>query len=225
MPYGMITGLVQTKTPDGRLVYDSDGAPLTDGNYYILGNGVPKFTGGLNNNVSWKSFNLGVLFDFKYGGQIYSGTNVRMTEAGYTKQTLQGRAGEAPLTVKGAIQTGTDGSGNAVYSDFSKTLTPGEAQNYWSQLGERSENKFVYDASFIKLRQLTFGYSIPRSILSKTPIQGATLSIVARNLACLYKKTPNIDPESTYTSSNAQGLDYFGMPPTRTYGFNLKVTF
>ena len=225
MPYSMITGLVQSKTPDGKLVYDSDGAPLSDGNYYILGNGVPKFTGGLNNAVTFKSFTLGVLVDFKYGGQIYSGTNVRQLEGGFTKETLQGRLGEAPLTVTGAIQTGTDGTGKAIYADFTKTLTPGEAQNYWSQLGERAENKFVYDASFIKLRQLTFGYSIPKSILGKTPFQFVTLSFVARNLATLYKKTPNIDPESSYTSSNAQGLDYYGMPPTRTYGFNLRVTF
>ena len=220
----MITGLVQTKTPDGKLVYDSDGAPQSDGNYYVLGNGVPKFTGGLNNSVSFKSFNLGALIDFKYGGQIYSGTNVRQTEGGFTKQTLQGRDGEAGLTVTGAIQTG--GTAEApIYSDFTKTLTPGEAANYWGWLGERAEDKFVYDASFIKLRQITFGYSIPKSVLSKTPFQTLTLSVVARNLAILYKKTPNIDPESSYTSSNAQGLDYFGMPPARTYGFNLRASF
>ncbi len=224
-PFGELTGLVQRKTPDGRLVYDSDGAPLTDGNYYDLGNGVPKFTGGLNNTITWKSVSLGVLIDFKYGGQIYSGTNVRLTEWGYTKQTLAGRDGEAPLTVTGAIQTGTDASGNAVYSDFTKTLAPGEAQNYWSQLGERAENKFVYDASFIKLRQLTLGYSIPKSVLSKTPFQTVMISFVARNLGILMKHTPNIDPEATYTSSNAQGLDYFGMPPTRSYGANVRLTF
>ena len=224
-PYGMITGQVQMKTPDGRPVYNSDGAPLTDGNYYVLGNGVPKFTGGLNNSVTYKQFNLGVLIDFKYGGQIYSGTNVRMTEGGFTKQTLQGRNGEAPLTVTGAIQTGVDGSGNPVYADFSKSLSAGEAQNYWGNFGERAEDKFVYDASFVKLRQLTFGYTIPRAMLTKLPFQAVTLSVVARNLAILYKKTPNIDPESSYTSSNAQGLDYFGMPPTRTYGFNLRMTF
>ena len=129
------------------------------------------------------------------------------------------------MTVTGAIQTGIDVNGNAVYSDFTRTLTPGEAQNYWNGYGATVEDKFVYDASFIKLRQLTFGYTIPKSILGKTPFKTLTLSVVSRNLALLYKKTPNIDPESSYTSSNAQGLDYFGMPPTRTYGFNLKMTF
>jgi hypothetical protein len=224
-PFGMLTGLMQRRSDDGQLVYDADGAPLTDSKYYNLGNGVPNFTGGLNNSITYKQINLSVLIDFKAGGQIYSGTNVRMTGAGFTKQTLQGRDGEAPLTVNGVIQTGSDGSGKPIYAPFSKTLTPGEAQNYWSQLSNRAQERFIYDASFIKLRQITLGYSLPKAILSKTPFINLTLSLVARNLAILYKKVPNIDPESSYTSSNAQGLDYFGMPATRSYGFNLRAIF
>lgn len=225
-PYGMITGQTQLRDPkSGLLVYDANGAPLTDGSYNILGNGVPDFTGGLNNSVTYKQLNLSFLIDFKSGGDIYSGTNVVMTQNGFTKQTLQGRAGEAPLTITGVVQDGTDGSGNPLYKPMTKTLTPGEAQNYWSQLGTRAAEQFVYDASFIKLRQITLGYNLPKKFFNKTPIQNLMLSVVARNLAILYKKTPNIDPESSYTSSNSQGLDYFGMPATRTYGFNLRATF
>jgi hypothetical protein len=155
-----------------------------------------------------------------------------MTQAGFTKQSLIGREGEAPLVLEGVIQSvGTDGkpvvdsNGDPVYEPFSKTYTPGEAQNYWNLLGERSSDRFIYDASFIKLRQITFGYSLPRQLLSKTPFQNLTVSFVGRNLAILFKNADNIDPESSYTSNNAQGLDYFGMPATRSYGFNLKATF
>ncbi len=224
LPYGYITGNIQDRAPDGRLIYDINGTPQTDGKYYQLGTGVANFTGGFNNNITYKSFSLGILFDFKSGGKIYSGTNVRMTGWGFTKQTLQGRDGESPLTVTGAIKS-TDASGNTVYTDFTKQLTPGEAQLYWSNFSTRAQDKFMYDASFIKLRQLTFGYSIPKSVLSTTPFQMVTVSVVARNLATLLKHTPNIDPESSYTSSNSQGLDYFGMPPTRSYGFNVRLTF
>ena len=83
----------------------------------------------------------------------------------------------------------------------------------------------MYDASFAKLRQVTFGYTFPRAFLSKTPVQTLMLSFVGRNLAILYRNTDNIDPESSYSNGNSQGLDYFGMPPTRTYGFNLRATF
>lgn len=225
-PYGMIMGLQQTVDPGtGLKVFDANGAPLTDNTYKELGNGVPNFTGGLNNSFSYKGFNFTFLIDFKSGGQIYSGTNVRMTQSGFTKQSLQGRTGEAPLTVTGVTPDGLDPSGKPLYKPFTKTLTPGEARNYWNQLGDRAQENFIYDASFAKLRQLTFGYTLPRKWLDRTPVQSIMLSIVARNLAILYKNTPNIDPESTYTSSNAQGLDYFGMPATRTFGFNLRATF
>ncbi len=222
-PYGMITGQVQTRDPaSGLLVYDSSGTPLTDQTYQILGNGVPDFTGGLNNSITWKGLNLTFLIDFKSGGDIYSGTNVRMTQAGFTKQTLLGREGEAPLTITGVVKDVTGGGG---FKPYTKTLTPGEARNYWGQLGSRAQENFVYDASFIKLRQITLGYNLPTKFFTKTPIRNLMLSFVARNLAILYKNVPNIDPESTYSSGNSQGLDYFGMPASRTYGFNLRATF
>lgn len=220
-PYGMLTGLTQTVSPDGQLVYDAaTGAPVTDGSYKIIGYGVPDFTGGLNNALRYKQFDLSFLIDFKAGGDIYSGTNVRMTQAGFHQQTLAGREGEAELVRSGVTQN-ADGS----FSAFNKTYTPGEAQNYWSQLGNRAQENFVQDASFAKLRQITFGYSLPKSLLSKTPIKTATFSFVGRNLAILFKNVDNIDPESSYSSGNGQGLDYFGVPSTRSYGFNLKATF
>lgn len=222
-PYGMITGVTQRRdSATGLPVFDSSGTPLTDNSFQILGNGVPDFTGGLNNSITWKGLNLGFLIDFRSGGDIYSGTNVRMTQAGFTKQTLLGRQGEAPLTINGVVR---DVAGGGSYKPYTKTLTPGEARNYWSQLGERGQENFVYDASFIKLRQITLGYSLPSKFFTKTPIRNLMISVVARNLAILYKNVPNIDPESSYSSGNAQGLDYFGMPATRTYGLNLRATF
>ncbi len=145
-----------------------------------------------------------------------------MTQAGFTKPTLQGRAGEAPLTINGVYATDATFT---TFKPFSRTLTPGEARNYWAQLGDRAQENFVYDASFAKLRQITFGYNLPSKLLTKTPIRNLMLSFVARNLAILYKNVPNIDPESGYSSGNYQGLDYFGMPSSRTYGFNLRATF
>ena len=229
-PYGMITGKTQLKDPaTGLPVFNADGAPIQDGKYSIIGYGVPDFTGGLNNSFGYKNINLSFLIDFKSGGDIFSGTNARMTQAGLTKQSLLGREGEAPLTVSGVIQDGTNSNGDPIYKPFNKTLTPGEAQHYWDRLGNEDEggsaDKFVYDASFIKLRQVTLDYTLPRKLFTKTPIQNVMVSFVARNLAILHKNVDNIDPESSYTSSNNQGLDYFGFPATRTYGFNVRLIF
>jgi TonB-linked SusC/RagA family outer membrane protein len=228
-PFGVITGRVQRIDPaTGLGVYYSNGRPVGESLYQIIGNGVPDLTGGLENSLTFKNFNLSFLIDFKFGGDILSGTNMRMTGAGFTKQTLQGREGEEPLTVSGVTQTGTAGDGSPIYSPFELTLNPDQAASYWSSVqgeADADTRMFLYDASFSKLRHVTLGYNFPRAILSKTPFQNLTLSFVARNLAIISKKVDNIDPEASYTNSNSQGLDYFGFPATRSYGFNLRATF
>ncbi|MBD3626718.1 SusC/RagA family TonB-linked outer membrane protein [Cyclobacterium sp.] len=224
-PFGVLAGWVQKKSPDGQPVFEENGAPVQSDQMEVIGNGIPDWTGGINNSITFKGFNLSALVDFRIGGDLYSGTNVRLTQWGLHKQTLQGRAGEEPLSVSGVIQSGTTADGQPIYESFSKTLSPGEANNYWSQMGNRVQDYFIYDGSFAKLRQVTFGYNFPRSILSKTPFTNLNLSFVGRNLSILWKNVENIDPESGYSSGNGQGLDYFGMPQTRTFGFNVRATF
>ncbi len=216
-PFGMITGWVQKRDAEGNRMFTSTGEVVQSDNYEIIGNGVAKMTGGLNNNFTYKQFNMSFLIDFKAGGDIYSGTNVRLLEAGLTQESLIGR-GDNALQITGVFEGGTGGV-------ETRTLTEEQAVNYWGSVGERDEAHFLYDASFVKLRQFTFGYDIPASLLSKTPIKTLGISFVARNLAILFKNTPNIDPESSYTSSSSQGLDYFGVPSSRTFGFNLRATF
>jgi TonB-linked SusC/RagA family outer membrane protein len=224
-PYGMLTGWVQKTTPDGTPVYESNGAPVRSDAYEIIGYGVPDFTGGLENSFTWKNINLSFLIDFKSGGNIFSGTNVRLTQTGLTEITLEGRDPSDPKSVSGAIQTGEDANGDPIYAPFDYTMTPDESRNYWNQLANRATDEFTYDASYVKLRQLTLGYSFPRSVLANTPFVNLTLSFVGRNLWIISKNTPNIDPESSYTSSNSQGLDYFGQPSVRSWGFNLRMGF
>lgn len=220
-PYNMITGLRQKRDPNGNLVFDAEtGAPIQSTAFEILGNAIPDLTGGLTNSISYKNFNLSALIDFKAGGDIYSGTEVRMTQAGFTKRTIAGREGQEAITISGVAESSPD-----VFEPFSMTLTPQQAQNYWNQLGNRAQENFMYDASFVKLRQVTFGYTFPRTILDRTPLESLMLSFVGRNLAILHRNTENVDPEASYANGNSQGLDYFGMPATRTYGFNLRATF
>lgn len=267
---------------NGRPIVKADGRPTQKGTLEILGNGVPDVTGGLMNSFSYKNFNLNVLIDFKFGGDILSGTNMRLTSAGLTEMSLKGRPGEDPLNIAGVVRvplldlddrdgdgdryetlaslgaqyinegdaleeyrpfTETvyvsegqyvtdDADGNPVYipihSPNTGSLTPDQARNYWGAVQGETNAKtdlFLYDASFVKLRQVSFGYNFPRQMLTKTPFQSLSLSFVARNLAILHKNTPNIDPESSYQNGNGQGLDYFGFPATRSYGFDLKMQF
>jgi TonB-linked SusC/RagA family outer membrane protein len=224
-PFGVLAGWVQKTSPDGQPVFEENGAPVQSDQMEVIGNGIPDFTGGFSNSITYKGFNLSALIDFRVGGEIYSGTNVRLTQWGLHKQTLQGREGEEPLTVSGVIQSGTTSDGTPIYEDFSKTLSPGEANNYWNQMGNRVQDHFIYDGSFAKLRQITFGYNFPRRLMEKTPFTNVSLSFVGRNLSILWKNIDNVDPESGYSSGNGQGLDYFGMPQSRSYGFNLRASF
>ena len=85
--------------------------------------------------------------------------------------------------------------------------------------------EFVYDASFIKWRAASLGYTFPPSLLRKKFIKALTISLVGRNLATLMKHTPNIDPESNYTNTNGQGLELSGYPAVRSMGLNVNLKF
>jgi len=229
-PFGTITGRVQQTDDQGKPLFDKDGVPIASTDYVPLGNSLAKATGGLNNTFNYKGFNLSFLIDFRIGGKIFSGSNNRLTQWGVSEQSLQGREGEAPLHINGTQRTG-DGTDESpyVYSEVDRDLTPHEAQNYWDKVGGESTaitSMFMYDAGFGKLRQLTLGYNLPKSLLTKTPFRNINISFVARNLAILWKNIPNVDPESAYSNqAAAQGLEYFSLPTTRSYGFNLGLSF
>jgi TonB-linked SusC/RagA family outer membrane protein len=220
-PFGMILGYKQKVDPaSGQKVYDANGYPIRSDVFEILGNGIAKVTGGFNNGLTWNRIRLDVLTDFKFGGDIYSGSNVNLTSWGLHKQTLEYREGGMPI--EGVTETAP---GSGVYEPLSMTLNSEQVRNYWGNLAARAQEQFVYDASFIKLRQVSLEYSLPASLLNQTPLANVAISFVARNLAILYKNIDNVDPEATYTSSSGQGIEQFTMPGTRSYGFNVRVVF
>ena len=213
-PYGMISGFRMRKDANGNTVYNSANglplqSPLTD-----LGRGVPPLTIGLSNSFGYKRFNLGFLLDGKFGAKIYASTNAYGTNYGLDKRTVENGIRESGVSLTGVDQNG---------APFNRVIS---AQDYFQGIAFTITDQFVEDASFIKLRQLTFGYSLPPSLISKTPFQSASLSLVARNLWLLYSQAKNVDPESSYSiSGSSYGLENFGVPPTRNYGLNLNVRF
>lgn len=217
--YSVIVGYKQMEI-DGQKVYDDDGLPVRDNKQYVLGNGVHPYTGGINNAFTWKNWNLNFLIDFKAGGDLYSGTNATAYGSGLHKATLVGR--ENGLTISGVDTDGTPQTWNipGTSSDPAAIIV----EDYYSRMTSISNN-FVYDASFAKLRQLVFGYTFPKSMLQNTPLTSVSLSFVGRNLWLIYSNIDNIDPESTYNTSNGQGLEWLGVPQTRSFGFNLNVKF
>jgi len=190
------------------------GEPEPTAKQIPLGSGMYKQTGGLTNEFHYKDFALSFLIDFKYGAKLYSGSNLLLYTYGLHKNTLQGRTG-------GYVAQGVDLSGHP----NTKAV---DAETYWTDISTGADQiaeEFIYDASFIKLRSLSLSYSLPASVLKSSFIKGATLSLVGRNIATLMKHTPNIDPESNYNETNAQGLELSGYPLVRSMGVNLNLKF
>lgn len=213
--YGQIMGWAYKMDAKGQRVFDANGEPVKSDSVVALGSGVYKQTGGLRSTFNYKGFSLGVLFDFKYGAKIYSGTNLLLYNDGLQKTTLQGREG-------GYIGKGVNEAGGPNTVSVS-------AQKYWSDISasgaDHIAEEFVYDASFIKLRSVSLSYTLPAKMLKGTFIKGVGFSLVGRNLATLMKHVPNIDPESNLNSGNGQGLELTGFPAIRSFGANLNLKF
>jgi len=183
----------------GNIVIDPlSGAPAAGTNYVDVGSGVDPWSTGINSEFRYKHFILSFLVDGKFGAKIFSGTNYYAYQFGLSRLTLPGRD----------QKYGTD----QIYP-----------QDYYSRVSNANPAIFIYDASFIKFRQIILGYSFPPAMF-RNKIQGITLSFVARNVFTISKHTPGIDPESNY-SNGPQGIEQAGVPYTRTFGLNLNVKF
>ena len=217
--YGTLFGVAYERDASGNIVYDYDptdpeAVPLPkQGERKILGEGVPPITLGLSNNFSYKDFTLSFLIDGKFGGQVFSGTNTVTYANGLHKATLAGR--ENGLEVSGVNENG---------DSFTTTIAPADLQTYYGRISGIAE-EFVEDADYIKFRQLSIGYNLPNSILDKTFLTNVNISLIGSNLFFLKRSVDNIDPEAGYNVGNAQGLEYFGLPATRSYGLNINVKF
>lgn len=197
---------------NGKIVVDASGIPVQNPTRTPMGSVLPKAYGGLNNEISYKNFNLSFLIDFRFGSKILSATNFYTTLRGLHQKTLVGR--ETGVKVDGVT---ADGAPNT------KTVP---AQDYYQGLARRISALNVLDGDFIKLRQVSFGYTINPKVFGRLPIKSAELSVVGRNLLVLHKKSDNIDPEAGFSSLiTSAGIEGTSLPATRTYGLNLNVKF
>ena len=212
--YGAFWGLPFLRNDAGDLIVDANGAPQRDTENVVLGKFTADWVGGIRNDLSYKGINLGVLVDAKFGGDIYSVSNAFGCAAGVLELTLPGR-GEEGLVIEGVKEDGTVNDIEITSEDL-----------YHGVLDRKYYEAYIYDASYIKLREISLGYTIPSKWLDKTFLKGCTISAVGRNLAILYKNAPNIDPETGFGEGDSgQGFEYGQIPATRSYGFNLKLNF
>ena len=225
--YGALYGTAYKRDAAGNIIVDDNGNPKTDPNNKVLGYYTPNWTGSLSNTFSYKNLALSVLIDASIGGSIYSGSAQTGYYAGVYTETLPGRSAEF-----GGI-TYTDNSSRTrddgiIFKGVKENGAPNDvilsAEDYYHASYSINE-AWIYDASYIKLREVRLSYTFPGKLVKKFGAEGLTLSLVARNLAFLYRKAYHIDPEAAFNTSNVQGVETLTLPTTRSIGFNINLKF
>ncbi len=240
-PYGTIFGY--------NYLYDKSGNKLIDPNtgFYLKSNSVmpignisPDFTGGITNSFRWKNFDFNFFIDFRKGGDIVSFTNAVGIYSGLFEETAQRNYKENEIVYDG-IYAVLDSKGRPILEGGGGTETL--TDDYYKSNGEKNitrvsyddhkffdgffhvQKRYVYDASFIKLREISIRYKLQTKWLERAGLTDVSFAIVSRNVAILHKNLPHLDPEMAVSTSNIYGNEGGAVPSTRSIGFNLKFKF
>ena len=247
MPYGTIVVETIARDEAGNRLVGADGLYVRGGRD-VVGNFNPDWLMGVRNDLKWKGLSLSFLLDFRQGGEIYSATNMygagysgvfvetpgRARKIGIAQKRLEIAAGATPedwaatggFLAEGVYAPGTMIDGVDVGGQPNTTFMDPEV--YWDQFsrwGEELHEPHVYDASFIKLREIQLTYQLPQAAAQKIKMNGITVGVVGRNVWLIHKNTPNIDPEAAYNNGNGQGVEYGTFPWSRSLGLNLNFRF
>jgi len=229
--YGIMRGSVDARDDEGNLLIDpSNGQLIRAQDPAIVGNPNPDFIVGVTNAFSFKGFTLSVLVDWRQGGDIYSTTILSQLGRGVTRDTEDREMNYIIPGVIGDVNTGEpilDEAGNKIPNDIQIEVND---MYFGETFGVNSADEWnVFDATVYRLREVGFGYTLPQSLLSKTPFGSASVTVTGRNLWYKAPNTPehsNFDPEtSTFGTQNAQGFEFDNVPSVRRFGVNLKFTF
>ncbi|MFA9372228.1 MAG: SusC/RagA family TonB-linked outer membrane protein [Labilibaculum antarcticum] len=231
--YGSITGY-DFLYKNGKKVIGSDGKYVADetNSSAVIGNIQPDWNAGISNNFRYKDFTLGFLIDISKGGDVVSYDMAFGNATGLYKETAGlnelGNPKRNSLADGGGILLdGVDADGN-VNTTRAYAGTYEHPFGYYGGSDDSNniaiDNNFLYDASYVKLRELTIGYKLPKSIVSKTFFTDISFGLFGRNLWIISKNMPYGDPEYAASSGNYQGIQNGSLPTTKEYGFNLKIT-
>ncbi|OFY49058.1 MAG: SusC/RagA family protein [Bacteroidetes bacterium GWF2_41_31] len=224
-PYGTIQGTDYIYTNGQRTVGANGYYLKTTTSDKILGNINPDFNLGINNKFTYKNWSGSFLIDWQQGGSVFSLDMYYGLATGLYEETVF--TNDLGNPVRDPI---ADGGGlilDGVYEDGTPNTTRVEGGDYRVFGYSRNPNMaFVYDATYIKLREVIISYSIPQKVMAKSSwIHGATFSIVGSNLWIIQKDLPHADPEASQSSGNVQGWQSGVMPALRNVGFTVNLQF
>lgn len=226
--YGQIYGTKYTRVDDessphfNKIVVDGDGIPMASTEKFNLGNQQPDALVGWTNNFRYKNFALSFLVDGRFGGKMFSGTNLAINREGTGAETVV-NGERADIIFDGVVDDGNGG--------FVENTTPVSPQIFWTTIGGRSGNlgisePNIYDATNIRLRNVQVDYNLPSKWLDGMAIQSAKIGISCNNVWMIDSNLKGVDPESVFaTNTNAVGFENLTSPTSRTVFLNLALSF
>ncbi len=208
----------------GQIVHSAEGTPLRDSDLKLQGNYNPDWMMGIQNTLAFKGLSLSALLDIREGGIVVSRTKTIGSTSGQLQETLYGRENGYDLSVEGngIISEGVVQNEDGSYSPNTTKIT---SRNWHNRYYERNNVEAAkYDASYVKLREVRVGYTLPRVWLTNLPFRDVKISVVGRNLA-LWTENPHFDPDVMAMSGGTlqPGIENMAYPSARSYGFNINI--
>lgn len=227
-PFGSLVGQAyQRDSSTGKILLGTNNLPLFTDATRDFGSVLPDYTGGLLNTFMIGKFELSAMVDFQAGGKFFSRSKMLLVRTGMDPLTVQlndkGKNVRDPLADGGGVRV--DGISAATKQEVTAYVS---AQSYYNTVvGRRVYEEWLFDASYVKLREVRLGYSFDKTRLGKLPFQRVSIALIARNPAMIWQKAPKgLDPSELSTGS--QSISWFesGQSNTvRSYGINLNLNF
>ena len=226
LPMGELFTYLPQYTEDGKLIVGDSGLPLLTDEVKDTGKNVnPDWTGGVTTSLSWKGITLSAALDIRKGGYMFSRTKNLMQFTGNGEATIYN--GRNPFVIPNSVVS--DGNGGWIENTTPIYTADGSYQNYFNESGAGQGGEFyLIDRSYVKLRNITLAWQLPKAWVRKIYLSDVTLSLFANNLfTWTHKANKYIDPETSSYGNDLEGLfgELYSNPACRNFGFNVGIKF
>ena len=225
--FGRIVGQGYQRDPaTGKILLGTNNLPLYTAATMDFGSAVPDFTGGFINSFRYKNFDLSAAIDFQFGGKFFSRSNSLAARTGLHEMTAvtneNGKNVRDPLSEGGGVRV--QGISAATGQEVDTYV---DARAYFGLLGQRIAEEWVYDASYIKLREIRLGYTLSADLISRLPIEGARVSLIAKNPLMIWQEAPE-GLDASELSMGSQSISWYEggqLNTVRTIGLDININF
>jgi TonB-linked SusC/RagA family outer membrane protein len=226
-PFGSLIGQAYLRDPkSGKIMLDANNLPLFQTNYNF-GSVLPDLTGGFLNTLRIWKIDVNAMIDFQSGGKFFSWSKMLAVKSGQAAETAglndKGNNVRDPLANGGGVKV----SGVSQSSGRDTTAYVDARSYFRNTLGTKIYEEWLFDASYIKLREVSIGYNLDQKLLGKTPIKAARVALIARNPWMIWQKAPKgLEPsELSYNSGSISWLEKGEFQTVHSYGVSLNLTF